>query len=78
MTTATRDGLRVPASHPNTGKNLTPEERAILADLTAEVADLMEAHLLAAYNHEVADAQERARVRLEALPADAKSTGWAA
>jgi hypothetical protein len=59
-------------------ETLTPEERAILATLTAEVADIAERHMLAAYEHEIADAQERARARLEALPADAKSTGWAA
>jgi hypothetical protein len=57
---------------------LTPQERAILAELTAEVADLVERHTITLYEAECAEAQERARVRLEALPAEARSTAWSA
>ena len=34
------DGLIVPAEHPDTGKDLTPEARAILVDAQRELAEL--------------------------------------
>ena len=56
--------------NPDPSDALTPEERVVLADLAAEVAEIAARYRIRDYEREIAAAEERASARMRALDAD--------
>jgi hypothetical protein len=60
-----------------TAPAISPQERAILAEMRAELAKIEERYAIRAYNLERAGVTRQAAERLEALPPEAQSDGAA-